>query len=259
VHRVLNLVWSNLMWWWAGLLLEPVILIRSLWTRIYKRYPIFYLYMLCVFVVSAVLYIGTSLNPQFYIQWYWPTQLVTLVIGYGVIVDVWQKSLHAYPGAERAARTVGFAIFFVVFLWFAALYAWGPHWSLSRAVTRLERDLRFVEALFLATTIVAVRYYGIQLGRNLKGLAAGMCLYVGVSLICLALFSFLGHPFDFTWKMLQSGSYTFALGIWTYSLWNYAPNPDPPDDSSGGYSALANETRAKLNALGQHLGGKEQP
>ena len=101
-------------------------------------------------------------------------------------------------GADRAARNVGFAIFLVVFLWIAALHAWGPHWPLSRFVTRLERDLRLVETLFLATTIVAVRYYGIELGRNLKGLAAGMCLYVGISLICLALFNFVGHRFDFT-------------------------------------------------------------
>ncbi len=248
------------MWWWAGLLLEPVILIRSLWTRMYKWYPIFYLYLLCVFVGSGVLYIGTSHNQHFYVQWYWPIQLVTLVIGYGVIVDVLQKSLHAYPGADRAARNVGFAIFLVVFLWIAALHAWGPHWPLSRFVTRLERDLRLVETLFLATTIVAVRYYGIELGRNLKGLAAGMCLYVGISLICLALFNFVGHRFDFTWQNLQSGAYTVAMGIWAYALWNYAPDPTvPPDDSAGGYSALADQTRARLTALGRHLGGKEQP
>lgn len=252
-------VW-DLMWWWAGLVLEPVILMRSLWTRMFKRYPIFYLYMLCVFVVSAGLYVGASRNPQFYIQWYWPTQLITLVIGYGVIVDVSQKSLHAYPGAERAARNVGFAIFFLVFLWIAVLFAWDPNWSLGRAVSRLERDLRLVEALFLATTIIAVRYYRIELGRNLKGLAAGMSLYVGVSLLCLALFTFIGHPFDFTWKMLQSGSYTVALGIWTYALWNYDPNPNvPPGDGSGGYSALADQTRENLKALGEHLGGKGLP
>lgn len=230
----------------------------------YQRYPIFYLYVLCVFVVSAVLYIGTSrARPfniqQFYIHWYWPTQLVTLVIGYGVIVDVLQKALHAYPGAERAARAVGFAMFFLVALSIALLSVWDPHWSLGRMVTRLERDLRLVEALFLATTIVAVRYYGIELGRNLKGLVAGMSLYVGVSIIALALFNFLGHRFDFTWQMLQSGSYTAAIGIWTYALWNYDPSPTiPPTGSAGGYSALAEQTRAKLEELGRHLGGKDQ-
>jgi hypothetical protein len=255
VHHALSL-----MWWWAGLLLEPVILVRSLWTRMFKTYPIFYIYILCVFVVSAGLYIGSFQNQKFYAQWYWPTQLVTLVIGYGVIVDVLQKALVDYPGADRAARTVGFAIFFVVFCWIAALFAWDPHWSLGRAVTRLERDLRLVEALFLATTILAVRYYGIELGRNLKGLMAGMGLYVGVSLIVLALFTFFGHRVDFTWEMLQSGSYTAAIGIWTYALWTYAPNPKIlPADSSGGYSALTDQTRAKLKALGRELGRKDQP
>jgi hypothetical protein len=226
----------------------------------FLRYPIFYAYMLCVFVVSAGLYIGTSLNPHFYVQWYWPTQLVTLVIGYGVIVDILQKALLAYPGAERAARIVGFAIFGVVFLWIAARFVGDPLWSLGRAVTKLERDLRLVETLFLASTIVAVRYYHIELGRNLRGLTAGMGLYVGVSMICLALFTFLGHPIDFTWQNLQSGSYTVAIGIWTYALWSYAPNPRvPPNDTSGGYSALADQTRARLEALGRHLGGKGQP
>jgi hypothetical protein len=248
------------MWWWAGLLLELVIMIRSLWTRMFMKYPIFYGYIVCVFVVSAGLYVGSLYNPGFYARWYWPTQLVTLAIGYGVIVDVLQKALVAYPGAERGARTVGFAIFIVVFFWIAALFAWDPQWSLGRAVSRLERDLRLVETLFLATTIVAVRYYGIGLGRNLKGITAGMGLYVGASLIALALFTFFGHPLDFTWQMLQSGAFVFAAAIWTFALWSYAPNPTiPPDDTSGGYSALAEQTRAKLEALRRHLGGRGQP
>jgi len=248
------------MWWWAGLSFEAVIIARSLWTRMFRHYPIFYLYIACVFVVSAGLYSASRMSDSFYRQWYWPTQLVTLVIGYGVIVDVLQKALSSYPGAERAARTVGLVIFLAVFLWVGALFAWDPSWSFRRATSRLERDLRFVEVLFLATTILAVRYYAIQLGRNIKGLAAGMGIYVSISLISLALFTVIGHRFDFTWQMLQSGSYVVATAIWACALWNYSPNPTvAPADTGGDYSALADQTKARLDALRDHFTGTPRP
>jgi hypothetical protein len=250
----------SLILWWAGLSLEPVILARSLRTRTFKNYPIFYLYIACVFVVSAGLYMASLRNSAIYAQWYWPTQLVTLVIGYGVILDVLQKALSSFPGAERVARALGFGIFFVIFFWLAAHFAWNPDWSIGQATSRLERDLRLVEALFLATIIAAVRYYRIHLGRNLKGLTVGMGIYVAVSLVTLALFTFIGHRFDSAWKVLQSGSYLVALAVWTGALWSYAPNPAvTANHIDGDYESLAEHTRTRLRALRDYFTGRKRP
>jgi hypothetical protein len=39
--------------WLAGLALESAILLQSLRTGLFKRFPIFYVYMFCVFVSST--------------------------------------------------------------------------------------------------------------------------------------------------------------------------------------------------------------
>jgi hypothetical protein len=244
--------------WWAGILLELVIVSRGLQTRLFKNYPIFYLYIVCVFVVSTGLYVASFENVAVYQHWYWPTQLITLILGYGVILSILQESLSPYPGAERFARSIGLAIFFVVFFWIGMHFALNRDWSVGNATTRLERDLRVIEALFLATIVVAVRYYRIGIGRNAKGLILGMGIYVAVSLMILELFTFFGHRFDFACMTLQSGSYLLTLAVWTVALWSYAPSPAISTDNNdieGDYDALARQTRAKLEALRQYFTG----
>jgi hypothetical protein len=244
--------------WWAGLLLESLILGRSVRTRTFRKYPMFFFYIACVFLISAGLYIANAENPATYARWYWPTQLLTLVLGYGVIIDILQQALAHYPGAERFARTIGLGIFFVVFCWVAVHFAAGEGTSIGGATTELERSLRVVEALFLATILTALAYYRIGIGRNLKGLILGMGAYVAVSLITLALVAFIGPRFNFAWQTLQSGSYLVALGIWTVALWSYAPNPAPAGGANGvegDYAALAGHTRARLESLRSYFSG----
>ena len=240
--------------WRAGLFVEAVILVRGMRTRMHRKYPIFYIYIACVFLVSIALYVVfTSGNDAAYNALYWPTQLITLVVGYGVILDILEQALASYPGAERFARFIGLAIFFVTFCWVGAHIVAGPQWSLNKAADHLETYLRVVEALFLATILIAVSYYRIAIGRNLKGLILGLGTYVAVSLVTLALYAFIGAKFEFAWETFQSSAYLFALCVWTVAFWSYAPNPAPTAKTSteldGNYEALAGQTRARLEEL----------
>jgi hypothetical protein len=124
----------------------------------------------------------------------------------------------------------------------------------------LERDLRVIEALLLATVLAIVFYYRIELGRNVTGMILGFGAYVGVSLTTLALRSFLGPRFDTAWGLLQSASFVFGTAVWTVALWSYSPNPKPPTTGrggrgDGGYDALVRGTRAKLDSVRSNLRG----
>ncbi|MGB7752448.1 MAG: hypothetical protein WCF88_12930, partial [Candidatus Acidiferrales bacterium] len=92
----------SLLLWPAGLLIELLLLVRSVQTKNLTKYIYFYAYILCVFIVSAGLFIGRS-RVEFYEAWYWPTQFATLVIGFGVVLEVVRQALDAYPGAKRFA------------------------------------------------------------------------------------------------------------------------------------------------------------
>jgi hypothetical protein len=179
-----------------------------------------------------------------------------LVIGYGVILDFARRSLASYPGAERFFRTVGLGIFLCVFgLVGYHLIATGS-WSLNALYDDLEKYLRIVEALFLATTLLVLSYYRISISKNLTGIALGMGFYVAASLTLLALLKFIGPGFHPLWKFLQSASYFVALVVWTGALWSYAPMPSPMISAGpGDYDQLAGRTRAELDSLRDYFGG----
>jgi hypothetical protein len=256
VDNVLSLVL-----WWSGLALEIVILIRGVRTRAITKYPCFYGYILCVFGVSAGLYAAYWVSPTIYFQWYWRTQFATLLVGCGVILEILDRSLESYGGARRFLSGLCAAILVAVVGYAALKVALGAVRLTAVSEAGMERDLRTVQAIFLATILVVVFYYGIGLGKNLKGLIFGFGVYVGTSLMTLAVLSVLGDPFENISERLRSGSYLFALAVWTVALWSYAPNPEvePFGKIVPDYGQLAGETREKLEALRDYFNGPARP
>ena len=113
-------------------------------------------------------------------------------IGFGVVLEIVRQALAAYPGAERLARVASCAVFAATFCYVEWHVARRTVWSTSNATVELERDLRVIEALVLATVLAIVFYYRIELGKNVTGMILGFGAYIGVSLTTLALRSFVG-------------------------------------------------------------------
>jgi hypothetical protein len=251
----------SLILWWSGLALEIVILIRGLRTRAITKYPYFYLYILCVFGVSAGLYAAYRVSYTVYSRWYWPTEFATLVVGCGVILEILDRALEWYPGARRFLMGLCVAILVAVVGYAGWKVGLGALRSTAVSEAGMERDLRVVQAIFLATIMSVVFYYGIELGKNLKGLILGFGAYVGISVMILALLPALGSRFEILSERLRSGSYLFALLVWTVALWSYAPNPPARRSRGSGpdYDQFAGETREKLEGLRDYFGDPKRP
>jgi hypothetical protein len=247
----------SLIVWWSGLVLELVILVRGLRARMILKYPYFYAYVLCVFVVSAGLYEGYRVSVHFYEHWYWPTQYATLLTGCGVLLEILDHALESYAGARRLLRGLCLGIFGTFFCYIGVKVVRHALWSTLVTSAEMERDLRVVQAVFLAAILGVVFYYGINLGRNVKGMILGFGAYVGISVMTLAIVAVSGNRFVTAWELLQSGSYLFALGVWTVTLWSYAPNPAPErvDRMELDYAELASRTRQSLEAIRSELKG----
>jgi hypothetical protein len=246
------------MFWWVvlslGLLSCVVILFRGLQARMLAKYPFFHAYILSVIVGDALLFPLRIATPEAYQRVYWGAQFLTLMIGCGIVLEIFKHVLGPYPGADRFATVVALTTFAAIFCFALAYRFLGPMSASKGTLIELERDVRTVQAIFLFVIFAVVSYYHIPVGKNLKGMISGYGLYIGTSLVSLA-FRAYSRSFDSAWNVIQPSSYDVTLLIWLVALWSYRPNPAP--DSAvhleEDYEALAARTKRALGAMRSRL------
>lgn len=235
----------------AGVFLEIVVLYRAFRTRLFQSYPLFFAYLGSVLVFDVCCDLAYRFNRASYSETYWTVQFLSVIIGYGVILEVTRKSLEKYPGVERISRALVLGVFLAVFAYVGLKSLTANNWSPANSMWELERDLRAVQALVLAAALVLIVYYGIQIGRNLRGIILGYGLYTTFSIMSNALRSFQGSGFQQTWLVVQPYTYLACLLIWTVALWSYQPNPVPEAalQLEADYESLVGRTRGMLGTM----------
>src|SRR5579864_4977478 len=76
--------------WLCGILLEMLLLFRGFRTKLVRRYPLFYSYILYVLLQSLVRYFVYNERHSLYDTVYWITQFLAVAIGCVVVFDVFQ-------------------------------------------------------------------------------------------------------------------------------------------------------------------------
>jgi hypothetical protein len=240
--------------WWGGIVLETFLLVRCARGRFYREYPGFFSYIAVVLLASVLRY-SVRQNPGTYALVYWYSQVVSLVAGYVVILEIYRRALKDYPGAAKMAQTLLMAIFVLVVLKAVWASAGSTGWSIARTYEELERGLRVIQATALIAILGLLAYYRIPLGRNLKGILLGFGLFVGVSVTVLTLRFGFGDRLQLVYRYLPPFTYFAVLIIWCSALWSYHANP-VPETKPGlehDYRSLAVGTRRLLVHARAHL------
>jgi hypothetical protein len=213
--------------WWGTNVLEGLLLFRAVWGRFARKYPAFYLYLSYVLFESSLRFYFYVFKPDLYSRVYWSSQFISVTIGCCIIWEIFRQVLTGYPGAARIGRICLLTIFVLVLakVFLNALEGSVP--SLVKTLADLELYLRVIQAGLLMTIVSLVAYYAIPTGRNIKGMILGYGFFIAMTLIHLALRSYLGDAFQPIWQHLGWVSYSVALVIWCATLWSYHPSPQP--------------------------------
>jgi hypothetical protein len=246
----------SLIIWQAAILLEALLLYRGLRAKLVSRYPNFYIYVLSLFLSDGLLYLVYLFKPAAYQKWAWYPGFLILFLGCGILVEIFRHVLSHYAGVEKFARVGGFAVLGGV-LCFAVLYPiFGSSGSAAHVLyVRLQRDFLMVQAILLFGLLQLIFYYGIFMGRNLKGMIFGFGQCVGTTLVTLALHSYIGVRFEAASILIQQASYLAALVIWLVALWSYCADPVPEATIAveGDYEVLVSKTRNMVGAANTEL------
>jgi len=173
--------------WLTSLVLESVLLLRAFRGNLLKQYPLFYLYLGCISVRDASLLPVYYLWLKMYGYAYWYSQFLIVVMGCGVVWELYKVALSRFPGAARMARNVlPFLFIFATSRIFVK--AWNsPNWIPGSTTLETERDLRIVQTALLIGLVALFAYYAIPLRRDLKGIIYGFGVFAGTSVIHLSL------------------------------------------------------------------------
>jgi hypothetical protein len=246
----------SLIIWWAGILCEAVVLVRGFRAGLLRRYSSLYLYVFLLFLSDGLLYPVYRINLEAYNRWNVFIGYIILFLGCGLILEIFRHALSIYAGAEKIARIAGTGVLIAIF-GFALVYLLvSPRTSRASALfVRLQRDFLVVQAVLLIGLLRVISYYGITLGRNLKGIILGFGQCVATTLIVLALRAYIGARFQATFSYVQQASYLSLLVVWIIALWSYRPNPLPESRirADEDYDSLASRTRDMVGAASSQL------
>lgn len=240
---------------WGGVAIEILLLVRGQQTRLVSRYPAFYFYMFFVLSQSFLRLYVYQWKRSFYLYTYWSTEFVGILVGCGVVFEIFRAGLRAYPGASRMARNSLLLLFLVALVVAAANMANDPRWWAEAAITEIQRTMRMVQALSLFALVLLFLHYSIPFGRNLRGILFGYALFVAGSVIWLT-FAYTGSGrFRNFWFYLYPMSYDVSLLIWIGHLWGYCPNPQTKESAQfeRQYERIAAATKRRLQEARSYL------
>lgn len=247
--------------WWACILAEALVLFRAFPGRLLRRYPFFYTYAASVLVSDVFLFAVYVLNPVSYAAWCWRAEFFNILLGCGIILEIFKHVLSRYPGAERLARITGVAVFSAIFC-FVLLYPMvtgasraGAAFAELEKYVALERDVLVAQAILFFAVLAVISYYRTAMGRNAKGMILGYGVWLGASVMTLALRYYIGRRFTHAWNVIQPLAYFTSLLIWAVSLWSYEPSPafDEPALPEMDHEAVMATTRSAMEAMRSHL------
>ena len=241
--------------WSLSVALEALLLIRAAKTSLFRKFPLFYSYILCVLVIDLIstpIYIQ---YPSIYSPFYWSTELLVAIIGYGVVVEIYTQSLQNYHGVARFFKILLCMIFCAATARVALTSFADSGKGFARAVADLEGNVREAQVLLMCCLLILFVYYKVSIGRSLRGLILGYALFLGTDSISSA---FIAHPASGLAPLMRKVEPTFyalSLVIWVVNLWVSRPEqcPERSRELEHDYEYFARATKMLLLRARTHL------
>lgn len=237
---------SDYLIWWTTIALEMFLLIRAGSGQMAAKFPVFYSYLTSVLLISLLRVASHRFYPIGYQNFYWYTEFLSVLAGYGVIFEIYKKALKNHPGVSRRSQKVLLLVLSVTLIEVVLNMFNHPNESWVHAIAKLGRDLRYVELALWIVMLAMLSLYRIPASRNLKGLISGYGLFIALSVVNLTFVFQTGDPLAELASKLAPTAYLITLVIWCGTLWSVHPEPVAPREDliERDYQVLALRTRA---------------
>lgn len=225
----------------TGVALQMVLLWRLSRGKMWRTYGAFSIFVLWILVRSLTLYLAYGFTSSgVYRAIYWQTDVADLLLRFLLI---WEVFRHTFPKGSGLHTIVSkgftFAAFGLVTFSLGAVWSYEDYSRFHSVYLAIERSFDFAQAVMMLGLLLTARYYGLQLGRNIWGIAVAFGAWSSLSTVNNALID-LRHSFLPYWQLLLPLSSTAMFAVWTWAVWVYAPNPVETVSDAPGLSSDLN-------------------
>ena len=202
--------------------LEVCLVGRLLWKGLWRWYPCLSFYVFWSLALNLLFFM---IPPGQYANTYWTANAIDVFVRFLIVGELVR---HAFP--KGSSLTVFFSRGFAVVVAALLMLAISAFWSYqtyarSHSVRlAMERSFSFTQAVMTLGLLLAARYYGIPLGRQLRIIAIAFGAWVSIGTANNAMID-LERSFLPYWQILRPLSFVVLTGTWTWALWKLAPEP----------------------------------
>ncbi len=209
-HGLVNALWIGSLVLQA--LLAGVLLARKTWTS----FPVFSSYCGFNFLATGVL-LAVHQNKVVYFWAYWLAEGIALILGFGVVYEVFGTLFLSHPALKRLAGIVfRWALVALVILSCIVMYTHPPaqQHGWTRGVPVLEEATRIVEVGLLMFLFLFSSAFGLHWRQHLFGISLGLGIFVAVELLAVTMRVQFGVGTTPTFNLLRMVSFNASLLIW---------------------------------------------
>ncbi len=243
--------------WTLTLILEGLLCVLVFHRRLWRRLPLFTLYVLLKFLVTTALWLvydGLGFDSDFARYVFWSTQAVLLTARASLCAELCLLVFKSRPGLWFHVRRVLIAIAAAILV-YATIHAYHQVSAVTNFILTLERGLELTVAVVLTSFLLIANRYRIPMERVPSLIAIGLCIHSAFQILNNTLFKHWLDPYFSWWNNVQMVSFQVALIIWLFALRKPLPEirPAPTLLPKSSYYAYARLIRDRLKDLDRRV------
>ena len=209
----------------AAVTLELCAVVLLLRNSLWRVYAFFFTYAIWVLIANSAMLVTDLYFRSFYPVVYWQIDGIDLLVRLLVVWEVFRQTFPKSSGLNRSFSK-GLGIIALVLLAFACatFLDYANYTGLRPLHLALERSFGFVQAIMIFGILVMARYYGVQYGRNIRGIASAFGAWASISTANSAMLD-LSVSFRPYGDYFRPISFVAMLVVWVWALSVYEPNP----------------------------------
>ena len=246
--------------WSFGLCLDLAVPIVAVRNGLFKRLPVFTLYLIVVGVfdvITTTIRASFPHSPILVFYEYWIAQAIMVGLRATAVADICYRIISPYQGVWRLCRLVLAAVGAVLLVAAGVAAARQPN-SMTAFITTLQRGVELAIVGTLAFGLLFAVYYRLRIERFMSLIIAGLLFYSAVQIGNSEYMSTLRARYFEFYSSLSLVSYNIAALIWLVAVWKPIPAAQPaqvlqPVSGEEIAAASATEVNARLRELNSRL------